>query len=221
MKLTVGPLPSAVYWRRRAILLAALLVTVSVLWVSISSVSHSESAKPTAHPAKTTTLLTPGLGLDSTAPASSPAGPAAPVVTTPPPAAVVPAVTPCADTEIAIAPIADPNPAPRGATVRLTLKIKNISARTCSRDLGADAQELYIQLGAEKMWSSDACSPLHGSSVQNLTAGAEQAFFVSWTGKASNAGCDEAKRVAPPVGKYQLFGRLATKISDPFVLTLT
>ena len=39
----------------------------------------------------------------------------------------------------------------RGAVVDLQLKIKNMSDRTCSRNVGADLQEIFIKSGAEKI----------------------------------------------------------------------
>ena len=36
MRATVGPLPSAVYWRRRAVVLGAVLLSIIVLFVSCS-----------------------------------------------------------------------------------------------------------------------------------------------------------------------------------------
>ncbi|HLL65896.1 MAG TPA: hypothetical protein VK453_09110 [Micromonosporaceae bacterium] len=222
MKLTVGPLPSAVYWRRRAVLLGAMLLIFSVLWVSISSVSRSAPSdsgdKRVTTSGSSSAILTPSVdGTDGAPPSGVPAVQTGPVV----PAPALPAVPTCTDEDIALTPVAEPNPARRGASVKLSLKIKNISARKCTRDLGAEAQELYIQLDATKVWSSDACNPQHDSSVQHLNADAEVPFFVNWGGKANNAGCDEAKRQPPAPGRYQLFGRLATKISEPVALTLT
>ena len=51
MKLTVGPLPTVVYWRRRAVLLGGMLVAASMLWVSCATVSRSApAAKQSAPP---------------------------------------------------------------------------------------------------------------------------------------------------------------------------
>jgi hypothetical protein len=229
MKLTVGPLPTVVYWRRRAVLLGVMLVAASMLWVSCSTVS--KSAPPTAKksPAPSTavtasgstaallTPITPG-AMDSL-PVTTTESPAGPAVNPPPGGAT--AVPVCTDAEIQLTAVADQAAAKRGATLRLSLKVKNISARPCSRDVGSDPQELYLLQGTAKVWSSDACSPLHAANVQTLPVGEEQAFFVPWKGKSNTAGCDETKWKAPPAGKYQLFGRLATKLSEPFVLTLT
>jgi hypothetical protein len=47
----------------------------------------------------------------------------------------------------------------------------------------------------------------------------ERSYANTWNGKASDRGC--ANRAAPPPGKYELFARLDTKISDPSPVQLT
>jgi hypothetical protein len=107
----------------------------------------------------------------------------------------------------------------QGSFVKFTLRIKNVSNRSCTRDVGADAQELYLQdAGKAKVWSSDACDPPHGTDVRTFGPGIETQFWQVWDGKASNAGC--ADRKAPPAGRYELAGRLATKLSDPVAVEL-
>jgi hypothetical protein len=102
----------------------------------------------------------------------------------------------------------------RGGFVNFTLKIKNISTRTCTRDVGADAQELFLLDGSKaKMWSSDACDAQHGGDVRTFRPGIEAQFFVTWDGKATSSGC--ANRPFPTAGRYQLVGRLSGKLSEP------
>jgi hypothetical protein len=88
--------------------------------------------------------------------------------------------------------------------------------------VGADPQELYLKRGAEMMWSSDTCGAARGSDVQTFAPGAARDYQVSWTGRAASQ-C--ANNVAAgdhlPAGEYQLFARLAGKVSEPFVLTIT
>src|SRR4051812_24789233 len=62
MRTTVGPLPSAVYWRRRAVVLGAVLLGIIVLFVSCSGGDKNDkrgqgggsntSQAPTPEPAK-------------------------------------------------------------------------------------------------------------------------------------------------------------------------
>jgi hypothetical protein len=87
------------------------------------------------------------------------------------------------------------------------------------RDLGADAQELYLEDATKtKVWSSDACDPRHGNDVRTFGPGIETEFWNLWDGTATSGGC--ANRKPPPAGRYELVARLATKLSDPAPLEL-
>jgi hypothetical protein len=124
------------------------------------------------------------------------------------------------DIQVTAAPeVANPR---RGQAVQLTIRIKNISTRTCSRDLGATPQELYLQKNGatdgSKVYSSDACDPQSGNVAASLTPGEERAFTISWDGTVTSGGCNN--RQIPAAGEYQLIGRLDKKYSDPVKLTL-
>jgi hypothetical protein len=225
MKLTVGPLPSGVYWRRRAIVGGALLIAVLTLWASCGGSSSDgkkkTSAGASAQPATTgaaeptTTLQVPTTG-DPSAPASG-SGSATPAAALPP--TVTSTVPACADADLSLAASPEQPVQFRGAYLKFTLKIKNISAHDCVRDVGADFQELYLQVGAVKMWSSDHCNAPHGSKPTTLKPSIEMSFDNTWDGKATSNGC--ANRDTPPAGKYQLVGRLDTKFSEPVEVRLT
>ena len=111
--------------------------------------------------------------------------------------------------------------AKRGAPVVIRLKIKNISTRSCTRDLGAGPQELYIDQGARKYWSSDTCSTDRSTNVQRMQAGAEFGYTVTWNGRQSSK-CTGGLSAgpAPPPGTYEVRGRLGTKVSEPIALTI-
>ena len=214
MKLTVGPLPPVVYWRRRAALLAALLVGVTALAYSCSKPQSSNAAKSTTpaarrSPSTRATLLTPSVG-DTPAPADATA------VIGPPPGA---SSGPCADTDMSVVPVPAKPSIVHGESLQIIFKIKNISTRTCSRDVGSGPQELYLQLGTTKIWSSDTCDPAKtaGTDVRVFGPGVETEFPLVWNGKSIAGGCQQ---VMSP-GDYQLMGRLATKLSDPVPLKIT
>jgi len=222
MKLTVGPLPSGVYWRRRAIVGGVLLIVVLMLWASCGG-NSPDSKKKTAAGASgsspttttsaaepTTTLQVPTTG-DASSPATSAAAPPRPTI-----ASTIPA---CADADLSLVAAPEQPVQFRGAYLKFTLKIKNISARDCVRDVGADFQELYLQVGALKMWSSDRCDAPHGSKPTTLKPSIEVSFDNTWNGKANANGCEN--RETPPAGKYQLVGRLDTKLSEPVQVQLT
>ncbi|GAA3279129.1 MULTISPECIES: hypothetical protein [Dactylosporangium] len=222
MKLTVGPLPSGVYWRRRAIVGGVLVAASLMLWASCGGsggddqkrtpAAASAGATTAAAPDPTITIQVPTTGgatanpapVQTTTAASAPAGPTAP---------------PCADADLSL--IATPEQAVqfRGAHLKMTLKIKNITDHECTRDVGADAQELYLQVGAVKIWSSDQCDAVHGNKLQVMKPGIEWSFTATWAGKATNTTCVNGE--TPPAGKYELMGRLGTKFSEPVQVQLT
>ena len=228
MKMTVGSLPPAVYWRRRAIVLGVLLVVAMLLWASCGgnskdakhNAANTASNTPLAASSPTSTQ-TPSLGptlLFPTTPGvtnSASATPGTPLQPAPDPSGLLE----CADANLSL--IAEPKPAtgPNGAYMVFYIKIKNTSGVPCKRDLGADHQELYLQSGTTKVWSSDVCNPAHGAETVTMAPNIEHSYNTTWNGKASNNGCDN--RQPPGIGKYELFARLDTKISEPVTVQLT
>ncbi|WP_030489979.1 hypothetical protein [Micromonospora chokoriensis] len=233
MRLTVGPLPPAVYWRRRAVVLGAGFLFLIVLLYSCSGSGRSGGQEPKAGGSPSATskpdgpVLTPQTGVpSSSASADSGAPSPSPAITsnTPPlgEAAGSEDDGTCTDAEISVVSVASPTSVQRGAVANLQLKIKNTSDRTCSRNVGADFQEIFIKSGAEKVWSSDTCGKVQGSDVQSFTPDFERSYQVPWNGRDTSR-CDGvlAGGPFPPLGAYQVFARVGTKLSEPVKLTVT
>jgi hypothetical protein len=232
MRLTVGPLPPAVYWRRRAIVLAVAVVIVFLIVQSCSGGSGNGGEIDTAatqDPATTptVTIKRPQTGAPPTTAAAKPSLVPTSAAAVPPSPTGAPVVPPpdkgtCTDAEVAVTPVPGAAKAPRGQTIVIRLRIKNISTRTCSRDVGASVQELYIKRGANTVWSSDTCAGAKGVDVQSFTPAFEREYSVSWNGRDTTR-CNnaEAGGPVPAAGDYQVFARVGTKISAPVKLTLT
>ncbi|WP_091611627.1 hypothetical protein [Micromonospora mirobrigensis] len=285
MRMTVGPLPPAVYWRRRAVVFGAGILFLIVLLNSCQGSDRGGTPEgrstPTAGPAGTVSpfpdpsgsVLTPqsgapggsgnsgGSGDSGSGTSGNPAGPgggntgsngntggtgdgsgtgtgtsgsgtngsgtngsgtnggqvgpgsgAAPVVDD----------GTCTDAEILVTAVAVPTELAQGGRSDLTLKIKNVSQRTCSRDVGADLQELFVKSGAEKVWSSDTCGTGKGSDVQSFIPNFERSYTIGWNGRDTTR-CANGVAAGPsaPAGTYQVFARVGTKLSDPAKLTVT
>lgn len=229
MRLTVGPLPAAVYWRRRAVVLGAVLLLALLVSYTCSgpesaalpqpssspSVKTSPKSSPAVQPAN---LLSPSPSAAGVAPISSP--------TAIPP--VVDSVDPnaCTDAEIRVTAKPTVTSAHRGDDILIYLLIKNVSNRTCTRDIGPDLQELRVVEGADKVWSSDDCGSARGSNVRSFQPNFEVSFNVDWNGKLSSscAGTGANKAPAgptPEAGRYQVLGRVGTAQSKPVTLTLS
>ncbi len=127
----------------------------------------------------------------------------------------------CTGDEMTITPIPATTSVKRGATLELSLKIKNIGSRACTRDVGADPQELYIVQGARRYWSSDNCGTVKGSDVRQFAPGAERVYKVTWNGRQSNI-CTSGAAAGPnpPPGEFQLLARLGEQVSGPVALTI-
>jgi hypothetical protein len=239
MRLTVGPLPPAVYWRRRAVVLGGLLVVVIVFYAACSGSGSGAGRKTAASPSApppttgspaadpTETLLTPQTGEpgggDGSAEGDGSEGDAGADdgPTNPAPAPQAPAGGPCTDEEMAIRPVPAKTTVSQRTPIDIRLLIENAADRSCSRDVGADLQELRIVKGAETIWSSDQCGPARGSDVRRFNPGDDREYMVTWNGRASTK-CSGGVPAgpAPAAGQYQLLARLGTKHSAPVVLTI-
>lgn len=225
MRLTVGPLPPAVYWRRRAIVLAVAVLLVFAIVQSCSNGAKSDGAARTApasqtqHPAPTSSVGYPETDGPTSAGAAPTPGPTTAAATA---TAAAPPSDICTDAEMSVIPNPVPATAPRGAVIDISLKIKNVSKRTCTRDVGADLQEIYIKSGAVTVWSSDKCGNVKGTDLRPFTPNFEREYSVDWNGHDVTRCADNlADGPIPPAGVYQVFGRLGTKTSSPVQLTLT
>jgi hypothetical protein len=234
MRMTVGPLPPAVYWRRRVVVLGGLLLVAVLLIYSCGSSGKSDASSNSANGTSTPGPTSSALAGADIEPSTATESPTDAVSTSASPTAeaskgdaapdddVTASIDPtlCADDEMLITPVPASRQLPAGATLQLTIKIKNKSSRTCRRDVGADLQELYIVLsaGAQKVWSSDDCGGARGNNVEQFTPSFERAYTVTWNGRYSTT-CTNQKTPTP--GEYQLYGRLGTKRSAPVTLTLT
>ena len=229
--------------------LGAVLLGVIVLFVSCSGGDDSKrgqgtsaSQYPTPAPATGTTSATPDDDLPTFVDGQPGGGPSLPEpgdLTAPATGGdngtgsgnqggtgtnqnvTAPAGGACTDAEVSVTPVPASTSVKRGVPLEIHLKIKNVGTRTCSRDVGAVAQELYIDQGAQKIWSSDTCSDANQSDVKAISPGIEREYVVTWNGHtATKCQGTLAAGPIPPAGVYQLRARLSTKISDPVALAV-
>jgi len=255
MRSTVGPLPAAVYWRRRAVVLGALLLGVIVLFVSCSGGDDKNSNRGKSASSPTPITSPSATAVPEDDPSFSDPGPGAGNPSLPDPGdltasgtgtrpavgndpgdgtddgtpgdptdtnVTAPSAGTCTDAEMSVTPLPAATTIRRGASVAVRLKIKNISARTCTRDVGSGLQELYIGEGAGRIWSSDTCSTAKASDVRSFRPNDEIEYNVPWNGKQANkCTAGQASGTAPPAGQYELRFRLGAKVSAPVILTIT
>jgi hypothetical protein len=216
MRLTVGPLQAAVYWRRRAVVLMGLAMVVLVVSYACGGPDVSNAVGDRASPTA---------GASTTTAAATPTATARPTPTPTPTAFTLPntgATGPCGDGELDVTATAASGQVPRGQAVDVTIKIKNVSGRTCSRDVGADMQELSLLDGTIVVWSSDDCNPRKGSDLRSFGPAKEISFTLTWAGQRSRTGTGtiNCAAPAPEAAVYQLVARLDRKLSAPFSLRI-
>ncbi|MBN1091439.1 MucR family transcriptional regulator [Blastococcus sp. TML/M2B] len=224
----VGPLPARVYWRRRLVVLGALLAVLGAgTWGGIALLTGG-SAGPrgitpeAAEPAPTPALerVVPSLGAVRT-----PAAPE-PETAVPPPEETVAAAPqpeaggPCGDDALAVE-VRSPGSAAVGSKPLFELVVVNTSAVPCVRDLDKALQELILVDGTgQRVWGSNDCFPESGTDVRTLAPGEPVVFPVRWGGLTSAPDC-AGERTPPPAGSYAVRGRLDTVGSPDATLTLT
>lgn len=237
MRLTVGSLPAAVYWRRRAIVLATgLLAVFLVAQACMAAASggdtageHSPGPTPTSTSGATSTAtndsLLPDLDLpegdgQSASPDAGASSDGEPATDDGEPAA---GGAECTDDEMLITAEASETEFSAGDPVELRIVIRNDSDRQCLRDIGGNERDLYLVqgTGASRVWSSQDCGGPSGSDPQELEPGFETMHYLVWDGRSSSS-CDGDSPDGGQVeaGEYQLFAMLGSARSEPVQLTI-
>ncbi|MEI8055938.1 MAG: hypothetical protein WCI29_00925 [Actinomycetes bacterium] len=197
----VGPAGRTAYWIRRLVLLGLVLVLVLGLkWLIFGRGTQSADTN------------SPG-GSSTSAPSTNPS-------VSPTNTADAGQTLACADSDLKVTASTDAARYPVGSTPRLRMKIENVSAKPCTRDIGAAQNELVIRSGSVRVWSSDDCSPGGSPDIATLAPGQSFSVTVTWPGRLSAPGCTGKKAIAK-AGTYRLVGRNGTLRSSasPFSLT--
>ncbi|WP_409331038.1 MucR family transcriptional regulator [Trujillonella humicola] len=220
----VGPLPAAVYWRRRALVLGLVLAVLGGgAWLGLSQVGGADAGTQAAgsSTASAAPAGTPALErvVPSLASVQTPTPPATPTVAPPPPAGPQPG-DPCSDDMIGVE-VRGPGSVPAGSGPTIELVVTNVSSVPCVRALDKELQEIVLlDTAGARLWGSNDCLPEASDDVRTLAPGEQAAFPLVWSGRSSEPSCT-AERTTMPPGQYVLRGRLDTAPSPGTPLTLT
>jgi hypothetical protein len=219
----VGPLPAAVYWRRRAMVLTLL---VSVLggggWLGYAVVTGrgwpatTPAAATSSAPVGTPALerVVPSLAAVQAPTVADTTVPTPTRSSQPPPPA-----GPCTDDDIGLA-VLTPGRVASGAKPTFELQVVNTSRTPCVRALDKGLQELVILDGAgRRVWGSNDCFPEVSRDNRALAPDEVVTLPIVWSGLTSEPTCTAA-RVPPPPGAYVVRGRLDTKTTPDAPLTV-
>ncbi|MGP4019515.1 hypothetical protein [Saccharopolyspora sp. 5N708] len=188
-----GPLPPAVYWRRRVVALGAVLLAMVLLGWGVVALA-SGVLKP--HGAQ-----------------GPPPGPPVAV-------AADAAPTPCADQAMrVVAEVTHPEYRV-GDRVGMSIVVTNAGDRACLRDTNRMLRELIVTTpGGKHVWSSNDCYSESTNERPLLQPGQSVRNDVMWSGQMSTPECSDQGRA--PAGDYQVVARNAALNSAPTPFRLT
>jgi hypothetical protein len=222
----VGDLAAAVYWRRRLLVLVAVLGVVGGSGGAVLALTNRAGRTAVAEAGSTAARALPGSpALERVVP--SPAGGRTPGSSTTSPSAAggsaaAPAPVaggPCADAMLSLA-VRAPASATVGGAPTFELVVTNTSSVPCVRPVDKSLQELVLlDAAGNRVWDSRDCSPGTSSDTRTLGPGEAVTLSVPWAGGTSEPTCT-APRKAPPAGGYVLRGRLDTLTSSDVPFTL-
>jgi hypothetical protein len=229
MRLTVGPHPAAVYWRRRGVVLVGVALALLVVMYSCNAVTGS-GAPPTQ---AATTLLHPFVSRSHPTPTTPvPTAFTLPAITNPPASTAPPLSSgDCADSDLSLSTFASVSgnqvtSSPMGSAVRFNVMVRNTSTRTCTRDVGADQREFrLLDAGGTLVWSSTDCGSDPTRDVVTLSPGQQVGpFSWVWYGARSrdamNTTTCGTNALKPDPGGYQVVARQGGATSPPYTLTI-
>ncbi|AEV72809.1 hypothetical protein MycrhN_2218 [Mycolicibacterium rhodesiae NBB3] len=228
-----GPLPTQIYWRRRALALGvaavvigviATLVVVVVQMTSGSGGTENTSAEQSAAPAAAPPTPLPGENPEVKTPIQPPPQNAPPPTATPTAAVTPPPVLnegdDCPDSTLAVKGITNQPQYVVGDQPKFTMVVTNIGLVACKRDVGAAVLAAYVYgLDNARLWSNLDCAPSNETLVKTFQPGEQVTTEVTWTGMSSAPSCPLPRQPIGP-GTYNLVVQLGNLRSAtvPFML---
>ena len=173
----VGTEPAKVYWRRRAVVVGAVVVALILLFMIWPSGGDSAPvASPTASAAPTAA---------ASAGASSSASPV--------PSGSIPA---CPDADVKVQAGVETDKPTAGSDVVFIMTITNNSDVECTRGVGAADTSFTVTSGGYRVWSSDDCNPGGEAASEVIPPGQAFALQATWDGSITEPGCPSPQRKA-------------------------
>jgi hypothetical protein len=194
----VGELAPSVYWRRRILLFAALVLAVLSIYSLFFRGGGNQA--PKANGAFSSAGGSSGV-------ASSP-GPSAGSPTTGSGAASSAAAKPCQASQLVVTAASDAGSYPAGAKPKVAIVVTNRGPAPCVQDLADSQIELRVYNGSARVWGSHDCQVQPGTSLATLPVGEPIRRAVEWSGLSSRPRC-AGVRTRVGAGTYTLYAYLA------------
>ncbi|MGE2834170.1 hypothetical protein [Mycobacterium sp. SMC-4] len=228
-----GPLPTQIYWRRRAlalgiaVLVVAIIAAVIAVVVSNSTSNEQPTANESSAPSAEAPPPLPGQDPEVKSPIQPPAQDAPPPTPTPTAAVVPPPILKegddCPDSTLAVKGITNEPQYVVGDQPKFTMVVTNIGLVACQRDVGAAVLAAYVySLDNQRLWSNLDCAPSNETLIKTFQPGEQVTTEVTWTGMGSAPNCPLPRQPIGP-GTYNLVVQLGNLRSAtvPFILAPT
>jgi hypothetical protein len=206
----VGDLAPSVYWRRRVMLLAALVlagVSCYALFFrgggdGAPAAGGSVGASGQSPATGGSTAQTSGDASSAAATSSSPAGP-----------------QPCQPAQLTITAASSAASYPAGAKPSVAIVVTNKGPAPCVQDLSDNQIELRVYNGSARVWGSHDCLVQPGTAPATLPVGQPIRRYIQWSGLSSRPAC-AGTRTRVAAGRYTLFAYLAGHQGSTSTFTL-
>lgn len=130
------------------------------------------------------------------------------------------AKTKCAEADIVVRVEIGEDTFFKGADSSISTYITSIGTTKCFRDVGATANEVFVQdLNQKVLWSSDKCQKKPKQNLVTLFPGDIYKVSFSWYGNKNPKVCG-GEVVDMNRGEYELYARNGEVISEPVALTI-
>jgi hypothetical protein len=173
----------------------AALVTLFVVFRSITGGDDPDPAAASSSPSAEAVVATPEASPVPSVLAVTPA----PTILQPTvqPSTPVVAEGECSDADTSIRVEIDRETTAVGEGIHINMFVKNVSSKTCMRDVGSGANEVTVISGPALIWSTDHCNPNTDQDLVELAPGQEWNVKVVWIGKQTATGCKVTNMAEP------------------------
>ena len=92
-----------------------------------------------------------------------------------------PGPTDCADNDLSVTVSLAHQKYPTKSKLPVKLSVTNTSGKPCIRDVGAGQQEVLVNSGDKRIWSSDDCTGDRAADKRTLAANEKRTYWVTWS----------------------------------------
>jgi hypothetical protein len=202
----VGSKPPAVYWRRRVVLMIAVVLVVISIYVFLARGSSRPGAS-----------ALPPAGTPSTSAANHPARTSAPATPRP---STTSGSTGCPGGTLKLAAATAAPSFKLGSQPGLALQVTNTGSKSCVADLSDTQIELLVYNGESRVWGSHDCQIAPGTQLMTLNPRQAVRRSITWTGLSSQPHCAGTRQLVG-AGTYTLHAKLSGVEGAPATFSLT